>query len=416
VTTPRRVLLLTNFQIPELFDALARRGMHVVLLTIPETFERMSLPPCVVHAETIDVADQRAVTRQILRLHATHVFEAIVPVMEFGLLPAALAAMQLRLPTPSVRAVQNTRDKLRMRRVLETAGLGQVRYAHCQTLAEARSFWRLVGGPVFLKPAAGSASDGVSRIVDERDLQSAWDLAASAPGFAGALCEEFVAGPEVSLEGYSVDGRFVPVALTDKLTDERFVELGHSQPSRRTAEDYRRVCELVAPTLTALGVTTAVSHTEVKLTPDGPVLIETHTRMGGDNIHRLTRQTTGVDLADLTVALALGEKPAVTSSDTGMGAAIRFLRGRAGVVASVELPLVHEGGDVTAATYLRPGDVITGRSSSLGRLGYAMAVGLTPEAAVAAAERYLAQIRVEFTGSCPSLSLRGTVPEQRQKV
>jgi biotin carboxylase len=401
MTRPRRVLLLTNFQVPELFDALARRGRHVVLLTIPETFKRMTLPPCVVHAETVDVVDQRAVARQILRLHATHDFEAIVPVMEFGLLPAALAAMQLGLPTPSVRAVQNTRDKLRMRRVLEAAGLGQVRYAHCQTLAEAGSFWRLVDGPVFLKPAAGSGSDGVSRIVDERDLQGAWDLAASAPGFTGALCEEFVAGPEVSLEGYSVDGRFMPVALTDKLTDERFVELGHSQPSRRTAQEYRRTCEFVAQALTALGVTTAVSHTEMKLTPAGPVMIETHTRMGGDNIHRLTRQTTGIDLADLTVALALGEHPALTPSDTGVAAAIRFLSGRMGRVASVELPLLHEGGDATAMTYLRPGDETTGRSSSLGRLGYAMAVGVTPEAAVSAAERCLAEVRVEFTSAFP---------------
>jgi biotin carboxylase len=399
MTARRHVLVLTNFQIAELFDALSSRGVGVVLLTIPETFARMTLPACVVRAETIDVTDQRAVARQILRLNETYAFEAIVPVMEFGLLPAALAASELKLPTPSVRAVQNTRDKLRMRRVLDAAGLGQVRYRHCQTLAEAESFWRLVGGPVFLKPAAGSGSDGVSRIADARDLQTAWELAAGAPGFTGALCEEFVVGPEVSLEGYSIDGRFVPIALTDKLTDEHFLERGHSQPARRTPEEYRSVCDFAARALAALGVRTAVSHTELKLTAGGPVMIETHTRMGGGNIHQLTRTTTGVDLADLMVALALGEEPVVTPRETGIAAAIRFMAGRAGVVASVTVPRLHEGGDVTAAVaYVQPGDVTTGRSSSLSRLGHAMAVGATPEAAADAAERCLAEIRVEFAG------------------
>jgi hypothetical protein len=62
--------------------------------------------------------------------------------------------------------------------------------------------------------------------------------------------------------------------------------------------------------------------------------------------------------------------------------------------------LLHEGDDVTAAVaYVRPGDVTTGRSSSLGRIGHAMAVGATPEAAVAAAERCVKQIRIEFADS-----------------
>jgi biotin carboxylase len=404
VSTPHHVLVLCSSSIPEVFEAIGRRGLPVVLLSARKSIEPSGLPeavvnpPVVVHAETMEPRDQRGAARQILRLHATYDFAAIVPLMEYGLLPAALAATELKLPTPSIRAVQNTRDKLRMRRVLEAAGLGQVRYAHCRSLPEAESFWRQTGGPIFMKPAAGSASEGVSRIADSTDLEDAWELAANAPGFAGALCEEFIAGPELSLEGYSVDGTFVPVALTEKLTDTRFLEIGHSQPARRTHEEYRRVCEVAGCALSTLGVTNAVSHTELKLTPAGPVLIETHTRMGGGQIHQLTERTTGVDLADLTVSLAFGEKPGTVPCATGAAAAIRFMPGRAGVVASVELPAVDEGGGIVAAVALvRPGDATTADSSSFTRLGYAIAVGETPDVAIARAEQCLGQFRIEVS-------------------
>jgi biotin carboxylase len=403
VSTPQHVLVLCGSRSPEVFEAVERRGLPVVVLSARKPIEPTWLleavvhPPVVVHAEPLEPRDQRGAARQILRLHSTYDFAAIVPVMEYGLLPAALAATELKLPTSSIRAVQNTRDKLRMRRVLEMAGLGQVRYAHCRSLLEAERFWRQIGGPIFMKPAAGSGSDGVSRIAESGDLQGAWELAANAPGFAGALCEEFIAGPELSLEGYSVDGMFMPIALTDKFTDSRFLELGHSQPARRTPGEYRSVYEFAARALSALGVTNAVSHTELKLTPAGPVLIETHTRMGGGELHQLTERTTGVDLADLTVALAFGEKPVIAPCDTGVAAAIRFMPGRAGVVASVELPAIEEGsGIVAAVAHVRPGDATTAHSSSFTRLGYALAVGATPEHAVARAEQCLAQFRIAF--------------------
>src|SRR2546429_1233754 len=92
--------------------------------------------------------------------------------------------------------------------IFEQAGLAQVRYAACHDLAQAQAFLERVGGPIILKPVSGTGSDGVSLVRSGEELVSAFQVAMGADGFAGILCEEYIEGPEVSLEGYSVDGRF----------------------------------------------------------------------------------------------------------------------------------------------------------------------------------------------------------------
>ena len=52
------------------------------------------------------------------------------------------------------------------------------------------------------------------------------------------MVEERITGCEASVEGMTVDGETTILTITDKLTTEPpfFVELGHSEPSRLSAE------------------------------------------------------------------------------------------------------------------------------------------------------------------------------------
>jgi biotin carboxylase len=396
---PPSVLLVGGAGVAELRQALDRRGRRGLTVGFPEAKEMCEAEEAL-GFEAVDFARPLDVVRRIVALRREHGLEAVVPVGEYGLLPAALATSQLRLPGPTVAAVQNTRDKLRMRRLLERSGLGQVRYATCATVEQAERFLEEVAGPIIVKPVSGSASDGVSLVRSAGELRAAFELARTSLGFAGLLCEEFADGPEVSLEGYSVEGRYVPVALTDKLTDERFLETGHQQPTAHPAQAYAAVTEYAARALQALGVTDGVTHTEFRLGARGPVLIETHTRMGGDSIHVLTRLTTGVDLADLMVGFALGEKPDVVPQPQGRGAAIRFLTGRPGRIASIEAPPVEPGDGVHAVKmYVTPGHTVSGRSSSLHRLGHVIATGPDAPAAARAADAFAARIRIVYEES-----------------
>lgn len=396
-TGPRIVLLAGGAETPELRDALERRGCRGVLLTFARTLETLEDHRVWAGTEGADFRQPLTVARRMAELHERYRFAGIVALGEFGLLPAAMAASRLGLPAPSLRAVMETRDKRRMREVLEEAGLGQVRHAACRSVSEGEAFLARIGGPIIVKPQDGTGSDGVSRVDHRAQLEGAFTLARGARSAGGVLCEEFLEGPEVSVEGVCVGGRFRPVAMTDKITDERFLETGHDQPSAYPSATQQAAFDLAGRVLAALGVTDAVTHTEFKMTSRGPVLIETHTRMGGDRIHVLTHRTTGVDLADVMVALALGETPEIDPRPTGRAASIRFLAGPGGRVARTDVaaaaasPFVEE-----VKLAVRPGDRVGGRSSSIDRLGHVLAVAPHRREASAAAEEARGRLVVEY--------------------
>ncbi|MGZ5440801.1 MAG: ATP-grasp domain-containing protein [Thermoanaerobaculia bacterium] len=371
----RNILMVGGSSLPALCHAATRRGLNIIAVSFPESFGRSAPDPATIHTEAVDFRRVMPTVRRLIQLHAELGFEGIVAVSEYGLLASAMVARQLGLPGTPLPVVQNTRDKVRMRRTLEAQGLGQVRFRACANLDEAHEFFAGLGCSIIVKPLMGTGSDGVSRVDTEDELAAAWRLAGGARSFGGVICEEYIDGPEVSVEAYLVDGRFVPVAITDKLIDEHFLEIGQSQPTSLTPSMQERVFAATGKILRALGVTDGVTHTEMRISARGPVLIETHTRMGGDCINVLTAETTGVDLADIHVAIALGEKPGVKPRALPGAAVIRFITGGAGRVASIELPAVSPAGGIQEVrSYVELGAVTTGRSASLDRLGHVIVV------------------------------------------
>ncbi|KJY28491.1 hypothetical protein VR44_25215, partial [Streptomyces katrae] len=86
---------------------------------------------------------------------------------------------------------------------------------------------------------------------------------------------------------------------------EPFRETGMFQPAALSEPLARQVLALTGAALRALGVTDGVTHTEIKLTPDGPRLIEVNGRMGG-YVGALLRRSTRFDLLRAALRAALG--------------------------------------------------------------------------------------------------------------
>ncbi len=394
---PRRILIVGGVNIPEILEAVERCECRAVVLAMPSLAGGRPPAAAIDEVERVDFRDQAGMVRKILQLHERWRFSGLLAVVDFVMVPVAVAAARLRLPGCSLRTVRDTVEKFRMRHALERAGLGQVRHALCRSRQEAEAFFAEAGGPIIVKPAMGTGSEGVSRVDRAGELAPAVALAAAALGNGAVLCEEFLDGPEVSLEACTVNGRFIPIALTDKHTNERFLEVGHDQPSCHPEPVRRAVEELAERALAALGVEHGVTHSEFRLTGRGPVLVETHTRKGGGSIHLLTRITTGVDLSELTVRAALGESPDVRPLATGESAVVRFLVGPPGRIAAIGMPAAEPGDGIAGAgLWVKPGDEVLPRSSSNDRLGYVVASGPTPEVARRRAECFLARVRVEY--------------------
>ncbi|WP_223874750.1 ATP-grasp domain-containing protein [Salinispora oceanensis] len=320
--------------------------------------------------------------------HGVDPFDAVVSFTEYGLEPASRVAADLGVAGDNLAAVRVTRSKPATRALLNKHGLSPVRHRSCASVADARDFQRELGGcPIMLKPPAGGLSEGVYLVETPEQLDERW---AWTQGFTdeAILAEEFLSGPEYSVESISRNGVHEVVVITEKLTTEvpRFIELGHQVPARLGEAAWEGIVDLVTRFLNVIGQRTGPAHTEIRMTATGPKIIESQTRFGGDQIWELCELVSGVDLMSETIASLLG-LPAPDRVPAAAAAAIRFFSYEdvhvvdvAGITAARSAP-----GVVRVLCTLTPGQDLHALVSSDSRQGYVLAVGDNVETAVARA-------------------------------
>ena len=183
----------------------------------------------------------------------------------------------LGLSTLTEEAAAKATHKGLMRDAFARAGVPIPRYRRVNDSSEAKAALAEVGLPAIVKPPASSGSRGIFMITRPADLDAALAHARGAARHGEELIiEEFVRGPEVSVETLSHRGRHRIIAITDKRTTGHpyWVELGHVEPSRLPSADQDAIRAATVEGLDALGVDNAAGHVEIKVGAQGPVVIE----------------------------------------------------------------------------------------------------------------------------------------------
>lgn len=310
---------------------------------------------------------------------------------------------KLGLHGPDCATVVRATNKERMRRAFEAGGATSPRSFGAATREQALTALVAVGRPCIVKPSRNSGSRGVTRIgEDDSDtlFLESFDRAVRESRDASAVVEEFVDGPEFSVEILVWRGRPHVFAVTDKETTGApyFVETGHSQPSRLSSSDYAKVVDAAVHGVQALGIDWSAAHAEVKLATNGAFLMEIGARLGGDFITtELVPRSTGIDMVAAAIQVALGQDPDLVPRRTPGGVAIRYLRPKPGAIVSITgLDTARQmPGVVVTEIYVRTGSIVSELTSSLTRVGHIVAEGANATEAIARAEAACATIRIE---------------------
>ncbi|MGZ8801146.1 MAG: ATP-grasp domain-containing protein [Mycobacterium sp.] len=341
--------------------------------------------------------------------HELHPFTRIATFGETDQDRCAVIGEALGITTHTPRIVELVHDKHAMRIRLRETGVDTTASAVVADLEALSAFVGEHGLPCVVKPVAGAGSAGVAVVRHDSELAPAFERAGSRfddlPD-AGVLVEQFHEGPQFSVEAFSELGEHQVVSITRKFSDPiSFVELGHVASADLTASQQEDVHDYVERVLEALGVEFGATHTEIVLTPAGPRVIETHVRMGGDEIPALTFDATGVDLAEYVVKQTVGEKvlpdirAVLVEKRPARSSAIWFVAApAAGVLADVSG--VDEARDAEGVTevelLVRPGSTIGALESSDSRVAYVRAVGETPDLAVDAARKAASHLEFQL--------------------
>ena len=259
-------------------------------------------------------------------------------------------------------------------------------------------------GYCIIKPADNAGSRGVV-LLDEKQqeeiaLEQIYEYSKSNSRNGVVMVEEFMAGPEVSVEAMTVEGETTIITITDKLITPPpyFVEIGHSEPSRLSQEIQEEIKKITFQAVRAIRLENGPSHTEVKITESGPKIVELAARLGGDFItSRLVPLSTGVDMVGNSVLLAAGEKPDLTIKYE-KGSAIRFIQGREGIISKIHIDkkIYDLKGLEEVKLYKGEGDYLSGTKSSNDRVGHVITRGDYAEEAIMIAEQALQFIEIKI--------------------
>lgn len=253
-----------------------------------------------------------------------------------------------------------------------------------------------------LKPSRNSGSRGiakVSRNMDKGDFIRAYDEALSESRDHSVLIEQFIEGPEFSIEMIVWRGDIHVLTVTDKKTTgaPHFVELGHNQPSCFSATDVETLKAAAVAGVRALGVNNCACHAEAKLMNGKAYLMEVGVRLGGDFIStELTHLSTGVDMVAAAIDVALGVEPDLSAKEDPKGVCIRYFCPKPGKLVCISNTEVLNNPHVYLwEIYPKEGDVIPAVTSSLCRSGHVIVTEKTPQKAIELAERLIESVKFE---------------------
>lgn len=294
-------------------------------------------------------------------------------------------------------------NKARMRQALAAAGVPIPRFFEVSSKEEYEVAVREIGKGIIVKPADNSGSRGVYKLEDLSD----WDTVMGAYEYShrysrsgAVMVEECMLGTEVSVETISQNGVCHVVQITDKMTigAPYFVEIGHTQPSAFSDEMKERIKEVAIAANRAIGIQNGPSHTELMITEDGPKVVELGARLGGDCITtHLVPLSTGVDMVELCIRIALGETPSVIPHFQ-KASAIRYFPHKTGIIKSidgVEAARAIEGVKQVSVVH-GVGETIGELNSSVARIGFVIAQGDTADIAAERCRLALEQIQIRY--------------------
>jgi biotin carboxylase len=261
--------------------------------------------------------------QRVADLLREHEPDGVLSMHDADLVWTADLAERLQLPFHSRDAALKLTDKSAQRAALASAGLAVPMFQIIDQDADADTIADIASGftyPAVLKPRFGQASRDTLPISSSSQLLETFEEQRRRPDRQAEdyVLEGFIPDASTELGGTGFAG-FVSVESVVENGDVEhagisartpfrwpFLETGYCTPSALSPELQAEVFRVAGDAARACGVTVGCLHTEIKLTDDGPVVIEVNGRPGGGMSEMLERAS-GFSILRTALRLAVGD-------------------------------------------------------------------------------------------------------------
>jgi biotin carboxylase len=363
----------------------------------------------------IDLKDREGLLAAARRLSARSGLDAVFTAgTDFSAMVASLAEA-LGLPGHGYDAALAASDKLIMRSRFEAAGLPSPRFVELRADSPAE-LAETLPLPLVVKPADNMGARGCRLARSREELREAIAVALPLSRTGRAIVEEYIEGPEYSIDALIYDGELRIRGFADRHIDfsPYFVELGHTIPSAATADIRDRVLEVFEAGVRSLGLSHGAAKGDMKWCParGTPVIGEIAARLSGGYMSGWTYPyASGIDLTRDALLLAAGRRPKPAPIDRGWTSAERAWISIPGKVASTIGLREAKASPGIKDLFLRasPGDSLRFPSNNIEKCGNLISQAPDRSGAVVCAEAAIKGIviRLEAPNEATEAFLRG---------
>ena len=232
----------------------------------------------------------------------------------------AWTAEKLGLPGIPYEAALNASDKSRMRECFKKAALPSpdfkiISKEEFHTKAQRHKELN-ISYPAVIKPVDNMGSRGCRRVDNYEELEEALKTALSFSRSGRAIVENYMEGPEFSVDAIVYKGKITICGLADRhiFFPPYFIEMGHTMPTVIDDEKQNAMLDTFRAGIHALGLAgkdnIGAAKGDIKLTAKGPMIGEIAARLSGGYMSGWTYPySSGALPIKGAILAAMGQKP-----------------------------------------------------------------------------------------------------------
>lgn len=316
-------------------------------------------------------------------------------------LSVALVAEALGLPGIPVQAARNASDKALMRACFDRSGVPSPRFVRVDSADSALQMLSPgnLSFPLVVKPVDSMGARGCRRVDNVAALEEAVRDALRYSRSGNAIVEEYIDGPEYSIDALVFDGIVHICGIADRhiFYPPYFIEMGHTLPASLSAAQIEEMVAVFTRGVHALGITNGAAKGDIKRSSRGSVVGEIAARLSGGYMSGWTFPlASGVPLTQAALTLAVGRIPVSLEPSRKRSAAERAFISVPGRVLRIEGEAAARARPGVEELFLRvkPGDIVDFPVNNVGKAGNVITVADNREEAVFCAEGAAASIEL----------------------
>lgn len=334
----------------------------------------------------VDTNCLKAVKEKLQILLEKTALQAIIPGFEYYVDYCPKLNYIANLSPPwSDKANQVLRNKLVARQVINNDGFKAPSFAEINHLSDLYFAAKKVNFPAVLKPLKFGGSIHVSKVNNLDELNNAyramcqetWTEMGNQVGNQ-AIIESYISGPEYSVEGFIKNNKIVILSITEKLLSPEpyFVEIGHITPAPIGYNTQMIIEQYTKQIIRNLGIYYGAFHCEIKMSQEGPLLIEIAGRPPGDHICDLIKLSTEVNYYEQVLSAYLDKLTLLKRPNFKNFAGVCFITNNTGISGYLKkiqgIDIISQNSSfITFYRTCNLGEFIPSLTSIRSRVGYA---------------------------------------------